>query len=276
MTVYIEYVLIDNFVIDYLLLKATFTLTRTAYKKVRLFLCAILGAAFALALPVIVLNTVILTLIKLAFGLLLVLIAATFKSAKSYYINALTFFGFTFLTGGAIIGIYSLLGLDYSGEISIAVMAVPAYLLIKAISELVSFVYKRKEVVSETYDCELTLGDTTLKLKGFFDTGNGLYDGDSPVCVCDKKTALKLLGGSFSLPEMKYISFSTVSGKDKNLSLKLDKIVIYTEDKENVYYNVTLMVAKGGVSVDYDVILHPALRGGGNEVKDNRRVKKVS
>jgi len=180
------------------------------------------------------------------------------------------------LTGGAIIGIYSLLGLDYSGEISIAVMAVPAYLLIKAISELVSFVYKRKEVVSETYDCELTLGDTTLKLKGFFDTGNGLYDGDSPVCVCDKKTALKLLGGSFSLPEMKYISFSTVSGKDKNLSLKLDKIVIYTEDKENVYYNVTLMVAKGGVSVDYDVILHPALRGGGNEVKDNRRVKKVS
>ena len=51
MIVYIEYVLIDNFIIDYLMLKATFNLTGMPVKKRRLFLCAFLGAAIALMYP---------------------------------------------------------------------------------------------------------------------------------------------------------------------------------------------------------------------------------
>ena len=53
MTVYIEYVLIDNFIIDYLLLKTSLALSGVMVKRARLFFCAFLGAGFALLLPVI-------------------------------------------------------------------------------------------------------------------------------------------------------------------------------------------------------------------------------
>ena len=74
MKVYIEYVLIDNFVIDYLLLKATFAVTGYPYSKGRLFLCAFLGSLFALLYPLIPVGEPFITISKILFGLFLTFI----------------------------------------------------------------------------------------------------------------------------------------------------------------------------------------------------------
>ena len=96
MTVYIEYVLIDNLVIDFLLLKATFALTSIDYKRGRLFLCAFLGAIIALIYPLIHIK-IVSTLIKVLSGFLLTALAVKYKNKKSYFINTAIFFTFTFL-----------------------------------------------------------------------------------------------------------------------------------------------------------------------------------
>lgn len=276
MAVYIEYVLIDNFVIDYLLLKATFTLTGNGYKKGRLFLCAILGGIFALVYPLINTHAILITLIKILFGILLMLLATNYRSAKNFYVNTLVFFAMTFLTGGAVIGIYSLLGLDYSKEYSIALMVLPVFLLIQGLTAVVKHIYRRKDIAILIFDCEIAVGESKLKVKGFTDTGNGLYDGDSPVIICGKKTIKKLFSGLKEIPKIYRLNFSTVSGKDDMLAVKLKYLKIYSGEQMNIFNNVTLCVAKSSVGNDYDVILHPALKENYYVKHDKNSTKKVS
>ena len=126
MTVYVEYVLIDNLVIDYLLLKATFALTGINYARGRLFVCAFFGAIVALVYPLIT-NKALSLIIKVLTGFLITLLAVKYRSKKEYCVNTALFFCLTFLSGGAFIGVCSILGIDYSSEFSIAVMILPVY-----------------------------------------------------------------------------------------------------------------------------------------------------
>ncbi len=261
MTVYIEYVLFNNFVIDYLLLKATFALTNLPAKRGWLFLCAFLGAGIALVFPLIKAHAVILTLLKIFTGLLLILIANKYKTAKEYYINAVIFIFLTFAVGGAVIGIYELFGLDFSSEPIIALTALPAYAVIKAVTSAVKYIYRKKEIIKNVCDLWLCLGKETLSVRGFIDTGNFLYDGDTPVIVCDKKIAIKLFG--VTLPKIAKLSYSTADGKAEMSVIR--GVEIYFKDEPNKIYNVTLGVARGSVGTGYDVILHPALMEDNNE-----------
>lgn len=260
MTVYIEYVFIDNFVIDYLLLKATFTLTGNAISKRRLLFCAFLGGAFALIYPLLSVHALLLTVIKLLFGLLLLFLAGNYRSLKNFYINCGVFFGFTFLTGGAVIGVFTLFDLDYSSEISVALMVLPVYLFIRALSALVKYLYRKKDIDCFVYDCEAEFDGKTVKMKGFFDTGNGLYDGNDPVIICGRKFFKKMINGIDFLPKIGEINFSTVSGNDRSYCIKIPVFKIYIDGRANIFNNVTLAVARSCVGESYDVILHPALK----------------
>lgn len=274
MTVYIEYVIIDNFVIDYLLLKATFAITGTPVKRERLFVCSFMGAIIALLFPMIKAHQIITVLLKLCTGLLLTLLSVNYKTLKSYITNSAVFFGFTFLTGGAIIGVFNILSLNYSSEISIALIIIPVYALLRTLSAVVKYVYKRKDIAKLTYPVKLGLFGKEIVATGFMDTGNGLYDGDSPVIVCDKKFFTALIDVQFLRTSIKKITVRTVTGQTDYPAIKLDYLKIYLRDEPNIYNNVTLCISKGSVGDGYDLILHPALL----EEKDENvfNIKKVS
>ncbi len=274
MVVYIEYVLIDNFVIDYLLLKATFVITNLSVKKGRLFLCAFLGGVFALTYPFMQEIGFLLTIIKILFGLLLMLLATNYKSIKSYYVNTLIFFALTFLTGGTILGLSNILGIELGTEFSIVIIILPTYLIIKGITELIKYIYKRKEVVSFIYDIELMLNNNVVKAKGFLDTGNGLYFNNEPVIICNKKLFLGLINSNSQLPKLEKIECKTVGGKTSLLAVKINSLKIYFNNEERIFNNVVMAITKE-VSVEYQVILHPSFIGG-NYVSSNTKIKNVS
>ncbi len=276
MTVFIEYVLIDNFIIDYLMLKASLLLSANTVSRGRLLFCAFLGAIFALFYPLITVHSVLLTAIKICFGLLLVLLAGKFKSKKDYYVTAVTFFTYTFLTGGAIIGIFNILGLPYSSEISIAIMVVPVYFVFSGVTSVIKFLYRQKNVASYIVDVEITAFGTTKKARGFYDTGNELYDGDNPVIVCNKNFAKDFLGGDIKDLKFKTLSVSTVNGIEKNIAFNISQIKIYNLQNVNIFNNVTLCVAKQKVGRNYDIILHSALMEGGKNEQANTQTKKIS
>ena len=276
MTVYIEYVIIDNVVIDYLMLKATFALTGIRSSRGRLFLCSFFGAAVALIYPLIESVTAISVVLKILSGLLIVCLAAKYNTVKSYYINAVVFFCFTFLTGGAIIGVFSILSIPYSAELSVALMAIPAYFIIRAVSEVLKFVYRRKDVVKLTYKLDLTLLGRVVPAVGFLDTGNALYDGDNAVIVTDKKFFLALAGDNLIKLKLKKLTVKTVLSSGENFAVSLDELKIYIEDKVNIYNNVTLLVVSKGVGEGYDVILHPALFRSSYDESLVEKVKEVS
>ena len=155
MTIYIEYVIINNLIIDYMLLKATFSLTRTEYRKRRLFLCSLFGALISLIYPLLETHFLILTLVKVLSGALIVVLANDYKKIKYFYINALVFFFCTFLTGGAIIGVYNVLGVDYSIEIASALIVFPVYAILKGANAIFRYLTSRKSLDSLSFKVKL-------------------------------------------------------------------------------------------------------------------------
>ena len=275
MSVYVEYVLLDNFIIDYLVLKATFQLTGLSYKRWRLCCCAFLGGAFAIVYPLISVHVLLLTVIKVLFGLALLLMSNDYSSPKSFYVNALVFFGYTFFTGGAVIGVFNLLGIPLGSEHSVALAVIPIYLLLNGMARLVRYFFRRKEVVSLVREVEITAFGVTVVGKGFLDSGNGLYDGERPVIVCDKRFAERFLNGNLAHIKIKRIEVNTVNGKSLSPAFKIDEIKIYNGDKCNIHNNVTICVSQHSVGEGYDVILHPALFGGEHEQSD-MQIEKIS
>lgn len=258
MYVYIEYVLIDNFVIDYLMLKATFATTGKSCSKGRLFVCAFLGAIIALIYPLLELHTAILTAVKVLSGILIILLACKYDRAKSLYVHTIIFFCYTFFTGGVIIGVFNLLGIDYSSEISIAIMVIPTYLVIRVCVAVVKYLYRRKDVACAVYDVEIVALGKTVKCRGFFDTGNELYDGDSPVIFCSKGFVRQFLSGDLTRVKLKKICVGTALGHELKLAFKIDEIKIYIGASPNIHSNVTLCVVNN-IGDGYELILHPAL-----------------
>ncbi len=275
MTVYIELVLIDNFVIDYLLLKATFVLMGVKTTRKRLFLCAFLGSVIALAFPLIKIKTLS-TAVKILTGFLLTILSADYRDKREYFISTAIFFLLTFLTGGAIIGVYSILGLDYSAEFSIAVMILPVYVIIKVISEVIKFIYRRKNTLSWTYKIELGFGENSLLGVGFLDTGNALYDGDNPVIITTKRFALKLIDQNFYKLKFKKIMVRTVLGESQKNAVIIERLVIYNEGKRNIFNNVTVCISDNEIGDGYDVILHPAFMEERYDEKRDIKTEKVS
>ncbi|MBQ9734404.1 MAG: sigma-E processing peptidase SpoIIGA [Clostridia bacterium] len=276
MTVYIEYVLLDNLIIDYLLLKATFAITGKIVSRGRLFLCALLGAVVALLYPLLEVSLIISTTVKILAGMLIVLIASNYRRAKEFYVCAVIFFTLTFLTGGAITGIFSILNLPPSSEISVALMFLPVYLVIRMVLSVVKYIYRKKHVAGLIYKAELHLYDKFVSSLAFMDTGNCLTDGLSPMIVVSKKVFSKLVGDNICKLKVKEIEIDTIGGKTKTLSFKIERLVLYFSDLPNIYSNVTACVAPNVIGDGYDVILHPAFMEKENKDEVDEFNKKVS
>ena len=273
MTVYIEYVLINNFIIDYLIFKSTFATTGFSVKQAWVFFLAFLSSVFSLVFPLIKLGLALVFCIKILFSLLLILIAGHYQNKKSFFANYIIFMFYTFLFGGGVMGVLYLLGVPLASEGVVCFITIPIFIVYLLVKTALKFLRKRKTLLEFIYQIEITVGETSKKLVGFLDTGNGLYDEDLPCIVCSKKTALEFFNGR--LPKVKKIQVCTVNGNSQKFAIKIDRLVIYTGDKQSIHNNITMCVAEQGFQ-GYDVILHPALLEEQNVSKPFMQVEKIS
>ncbi len=271
MEVYIEYAFADNFVMDFIIFRLTAKIAGKSVKTSRILICSFLSAAAALVFPLFSINGVFTVIFKILFGLLAVTVIGNFKNFKDYIFTALIFFTVTFLTGGAVFGVFYILGVDYSSEYALGLAFIPAI----ATTEIVSAVYKKikriKFTENFTVKTEIILNGVSVKCLGFFDTGNALYDGLSPVILIDKRAAEPFVANINNLPEFNRITVNTASGSDRKLSVKNTQVVIYSGDKRNIFNNVTMAIADLSGN-EFQVILHPDLmevNNAQNEITEN-------
>ena len=271
MTVYIEYVLIDNFIIDYALLKVALNLNGIKVKRWRLFCCAFLGAGLSLVYPLLDFSLLISLFVKLLSGGLLVMLSAKFKSVKQGYKTALTFILLTFAVGGGIIAVFSAFNLSYGAEISVALMFLPAFLLIKFSVSVVRFLVRKGEILVYETTCEITLKKgETIECKGFLDTGNAVYFRGSPVVMANKEFAINIMAKC--LPKTYQIFYSTASGKAETSVFFLPRIKIYLGKDEHIINGVYMGVAKERISDSCDLLLHPDMI---KEIDNDKRICQV-
>ncbi|MBR2614942.1 MAG: sigma-E processing peptidase SpoIIGA [Clostridia bacterium] len=218
------------------------------------FICAFLGAFFALLMPLLKVPTLFLILIKVVSGLIIVLLSTKFKNFSTFLTTYIVFLSYTFLLGGSVLGILELFNINKS-ELVVATIFIPCYALIKLSKKVITLFNKKGEVLKNIVDCNLFNGDKKVLAKAFYDTGNNLYDKvGNPVLIIDKKLALKLIDIT-SLKNLEWIETTTVLGKSKIPTFTVDKVEINLKEKISLS-KVRLGISNTLSCVEYDVILH--------------------
>lgn len=244
MQVYAELALAENFCMDFTLLFAAKAAVKNTASAKRLALAAVLGAVFAVVFPLFKLPAVWTVVVKILSGLLLCLAAGRFKNFKGYIKFAAAFLIFTALLGGALVGIFSLTGLNYSAgqgyilsKIPIGIPLFGALLIILGAKRLAA---RLRKTHANSVNCRIYAGQSQIEVKGFFDSGNKVYLKGAPVSVIPKEAAQKLLDLSGIKDGVK---IHTVAGSRTIGVFTADKIEIDFGERRETLYKVKIGVS---------------------------------
>ena len=265
MQVYIEYAVLDHLIVDYFLLRQAAVLLRIPFKKRWLFLASVIGTAVAVALPVMDLPTVVSFIVKILLGVLISFIAVRHANFLSYLKYFNVFLLLTFLLGGIIIGIMSLLGIPYDFEayysnklLPIGLNVLFGYLLYFAIRRFIGRFVSSVLIAPDLYDAEISINGISFKAVAFFDNGNRLKDEKTglPIIICNQKFFDKLCRATRLSAEGK-ILYSTASGTGETEYYRTDYVIV-NKGREGAVKHAFLM-AGNVAAVDAELIIGRAL-----------------
>lgn len=270
MEVYVEYAVIDNLVMDFLLIRFTLKIIKNRSKLIMQILSSSVGTFFAVVSPIYIKNGVLFFLLKILVGFLMPLIFAKYTSVKKYLISVFTFLSLTFLFGGVIIAVFTLADIsydnyfisNYDSVIPIGVTALISYLFARILFFGVKEFFKVKETSSFFRKCVICVGKVKIKTLGYIDSGNFLHDDKSgiPIIVSSKSFIKKIRESGAKLTYFKDLKTDTVNG-DGNMKLFLvDKILIYNGYKVSIFENILLGEghAENFMSGEFELLLNPS------------------
>lgn len=278
MDIYIEYVIIDNFIIDFCIILAVCKTLGLKVFKFRICLASAVGTGLALALPLFKMPDIAGLGVKIFLSIIMVVITSRYKSKKQFLFALLLFYTYTFVMGGACFGLLYLycgnvslgISFNYSSAVPVGLVVLVILGYIYLINLLVRFFKKRKDIINFLYDIDIYYKENKVKITGFMDSGNRLYykENNLPAIIINLKTALKLVKSEeveFFLglnKNFKYITFSTVNDKNKKMPVIIsDKIDIFINGQTHTYQNIALCISFKEFSdtEKYEALLHPAL-----------------
>ena len=199
MVIYLDVLLLENLVLDYLVLFAAARLSGEVLPRWRLLLAAALGAAYAAAVYLPGMEFLSALPFKLCVGLLMALIS--FGGRKRLLRNTLVFFFTSFAFGGCALAV----GLLTGGAVMQNGAFLPVSLKSVAISLLLSFgvltpvfgrLARHGGLRRDTAKCVVCWRGRQAELTALLDTGNTLRDplSGAPVIVAEAECLRPLLG----------------------------------------------------------------------------------
>ncbi len=165
--IYIDELIILNFIIDFLILKTTSSILKLNVKNSRLIISSIVGEISLLYL-FINLNNIELTLFKILIGVIMNFISFGYINLKEFLKNLLYFYMFSFFLGGTLyyLKIESLVKYKYY------LILIPLIMNI-----LKKLTYNLKNVMKLRHKVTIYLKNgNILYLNGYMDTGNRLVE----------------------------------------------------------------------------------------------------
>ncbi len=193
MEIVIEYVLLDNFLIDALLMTLAIKTLRLPLSKWGIVLSSAFGAGFAVVSPLINIGGVLAILLKLVVAFVMSFMACfSFKKIISRFF---LFVLYTFAFGGALIAIFSFMGvqvydslyLGYVSTLPLGTLLVSGIMFFVAVFRMLVFIHK-KRVWNNAVSINLNIRGKEKPIKSFVDTGNTLKNHEGkPVIVLPEK-----------------------------------------------------------------------------------------
>ena len=269
MQIIIEYVLIENFLINFFILKiCELFLKEKASLKI---LNSLFGAIIALCFPLFNLSVTGEILLKILVGSIMVCISFSFKTFGKYLYDFFAFALMTFVFGGATALLSNLT--SETNVFLIMLICSSVFFL----SNIFFKVYnKRKTIKDFQYYVRLFFNGSQIDEMGYFDSGNILYDNitNKPIILISPQVFEKLTGQNYFefvlkekspnsvLKNCHYIPASTSMSQGKMLVFELEKLQILSKNNElKEHYNifVGLSFADFEKSFNSGLLLHSSL-----------------
>lgn len=277
MTLYIEYVLLDNIVIDYLLIKLMATTFKEKYSRIRIALSLVVGVVGAIFLPYIIKYRILSIFYRLLICTTMILLLKRYVGFVHYIKHLLAFIGFTALLGGLILGTLNLFNIPYtisgvmyySLELPMGLFVLLMMLGLLLIKKILLVVSKGLKEQNYIYDTIIEDNGVAITTRGYVDSGNMININGEGVSVisCDTflklhsdVSLLKLLYGKVNNSELKGISYIRIDGMSQGkeyLSFVVDKLKIGSIE----YHNKRVAVANKNFG-EFDCILSKDFIGG--------------
>lgn len=165
--IYIDELIILNFIIDFLILKTTSKILKLNVTTLRIILSSLFGEISLLYLFV-NLNNLELTIFKLLIGVIMNLIAFSYNDLKEFIKRLIYFYMFSFFLGGTLyyLKIESLVKYQYYLLLIPIIMNILKY-----------FTYNLKNIISLRHKVTIYLKNgKVIYLNGYMDTGNTLKE----------------------------------------------------------------------------------------------------
>ncbi len=273
MTIYIDIVLIENLIMNYIILLATGIILKEKIKHLRLILASLLGAIYSILSYLSILELYSNFILKIILSILIVYIAFNPQTMKKMWKDLLLFYLTSFLFGGVA---FALIYIVKPQEIlmrnglflgtyplkTVLLGAIIAFIII-----LTGFTIVKSKITKKDMFCEIEIkiNQNIIKTIAMIDTGNMLKEpiSNTPVIVVEHtllyesvpKEILnnldKLLGGDFSnIPEeirekyiskLKLIPFSSLGKQNGMLiGIKAEYVKIKNQDKEEKKENIII------------------------------------
>lgn len=271
MTIYIDVVLIENLIMNFIILLATGIVLKEKIKTVRLLLASLLGAIYSVISYMSILEIYSNIILKIILSVVIVYVAFNPQTMKKMWKDILIFYLTSFVFGGAAFAlIYIVKPQDilmknglFLGTYplkTIILGAIVAFIII-----ITAFTIVRTKITKKDMFCkvEIQINGKKIETTAMLDTGNLLKEPitNTPVIVvehtllydCIPKEILnhldELLGGEFDnisekikeeyMAKLKFIPFSSL-GKQNGmlLGMKAESVKIKDGEREEEKDNV--------------------------------------
>lgn len=273
MTIYIDVVLIENLIMNFIILLATGLILKEKIKVVRLLASSLIGAIYSVVSYMSILEIYTSMILKIILSIVIIYIAFNPQTMKKMWKDLLIFYLTSFVFGGAA---FALIYIVKPQEIlmrnglflgtyplkTIILGAIIAFVIIITAFTIVKTKITKKDMFCEI---EIRLNGKTIETTAMIDTGNLLKEPitNTPVIVVEHTLLYEsipkeilhnldeLIGGDFkNVPEtikeeyitkLKFIPFSSL-GKQNGmlLGIKADEIKIKEDNKEEYRKNVII------------------------------------
>lgn len=273
MTIYIDIVLIENLIMNYIILFTTAVVLKINVNHIRLILASLLGAGYSIIAYMGIIKVYSSIILKIILSVLIIYIAFNPQNIKKMCKDLLLFYLVSFVFGGAAFALIYIIkpqnilmknGLFLGTYPLKTVMlgAVVAFCIIIGAFAIIKNKISKKDMFCEI---EILINQKKIKTKAMIDTGNMLKEPitNVPVIVvehillysCMPKEILnnlkEIMGGDFKnipcdiqekyISKLKLIPFSSLGKQNGMLiGIRPEYVKVITDEQEKINKNVII------------------------------------
>ena len=250
MTIYVEYAITDNLIINALLLSLLNKIMKFGSSKWKILLSSLVGTICSLISPI--LPNFCNIILKILLMILMPLIISKKVTLKKIVISSCLFLALTFVFIGTTIVFCYTFNIAFSyGEnneiyynFPVGLALLLSLFIFFVLKQLICYLLNKKHINNFSYLIDLKNDISTYKTTAFLDTGNLLLnpENNKPITMINLNVFTKLypnidlpnilLKKKLPLKNCKYINVCSIGASQSILIFEIDSLVIHYDDKD--------------------------------------------